>query len=974
MTEPNETKAPVPATFPVVGLGASAGGLEALNAFFEAVPAATGMAFVVVQHLSPNQDSILHNLIQRHTTLNVRRIEDNDIVQPNMVYVLPSGSLLAIEGGCLRLSPMPVSEGWPETINQFFSSLAMDRGENAVAIVLSGAGHDGTDGAAQVKSHGGLVMAQDLETASQSSMPFSLTDAGLADFVLPPELMPGYLLSHFAIDLPQTPEVDDLTGEITDDDLKRISRVVRKQTGYNFVDYKVSTMRRQIARRMGVHQLSLVADYLALLEHQPGESSQLVKGLLIHVTSFFRDANAFEALRAGPLMALLQKLSIDDVFRVWVPGCASGEEAVSIAILIYECLRELNRTEMEVRIFATDLNRELVQRARAGQYTVASTEHISEARLRDHFIRTDECFQVRAHIARMIVWAEHNLIEHPPFSNLYLISCRNVMIYFQPRLQERIRALFQFALRPEGILFLGSSEAMPEASDMFSVLDSKHKIYQRTSSPSQQWMRLDHPLYSRGPAAAEETMTTPKLPQRDSEDEYLRVIREMLLTHYDSTCAIIDERYHMRYAYGQIDQYFRLVAGGEAQQSVLNMAREGLDVELTIALYEAFEGSREIVRRGVQVKTNGEDRLINLIVKPVEGIPAGGRLRLLILEPGSTPGQPVDDAAYQATIEEGATITSLRGEVQQARMALQSATQALQAKSEELTSSMEEIGSANEEIQTTNEELRTSKEELESMNEELNTLNTQLSNQNHELSHANNALYNFLQSTAIGVIFLDQNLAIREYTQAVTAIFSLRKSDVGRPLSEIKAQLTYETLIADASAVLDTLANHERELQTTDGRWYMMEIRPYRTMNNIVDGLVLTFSEITLQKLAQQQAEHTSDYVRQVIDTMESSVLELDSKLHVLAANTAFYAQFQYSPEDTIGRPLYELGSGQWDIPELRRLLGKIIPQRTFVSDYTVTHDFPNLGRYTMRLNARQVKAMNRILLVITDFVEAPVP
>jgi two-component system, chemotaxis family, CheB/CheR fusion protein len=931
------------------------------------------MAFVVVQHLSHNQESILHEIIQRHSKMKVQPIADDTDIQPDQVYVLPAGYDVTIEGYQLHLKPMPATEGWPETITLFFESLAQERHEHAVAIILSGAGHDGTEGARVVIDNGGLVIAQDLESAVQSSMPFNVIDAGLAAVVLSPDLMPSYLMSHFQVDLPVVAQVDDFTESITDADLKRVLRQLRHQSGYNFSEYKVSTVRRQIARRMGTHQLHRVNDYLALMEQQVSETEQLVKGLLITVTSFFRDPDAFEALKTDALLPLLKSLSIDDIFRVWVPGCASGEEAVSIAIIIYECLRDLQMTEMEVRIFATDINRDLIQRARLGTYH-AVIEGVSPARLKDHFMQTDDGYTVRAHISRMIVWAEHNLVEHPPFSGLHLISCRNVLIYFQPKLQERVRTLFHFALRSGGILFLGTSEAMPELLDLFTTVNSKQKIYQRTSGASYHWMKLDRPLFSKAQVQLEETPMTAKLSQPSGDNHNLRVIKESLLTHYSSTCVIVDERYIVRYSYGEIDQYLRLVPGGEAQNNVLSMAREGLESELTIALYEAFDSDKAVTRQGVWLKTNGVERQVNLIVLPIHDTALGSRYRLVIFEPATGDNALEAPTGEKTTSRNGATITRLRGEIQQARQALQSATQALQAKNEELTSSMEEIGSANEEIQTTNEELRTSKEELESMNEELNTLNTQLSNQNSELTHANNALYNFLQSTAIGVIFLDQNLAIREYTQAVTSIFSLRKSDIGRPLAEITSQLQYESLIGDATTVLDTLVNVERKVASTEERWYKVEIRPYRTMNNIIDGLVLTFIDITIQHQAQEQALKTSQYLRKVIDTVDNSLLELDSSLRVVAANAAFYEQFHVKPDDTIGRLIYDLGNGQWDIPDLRRLLNEIIPRQSFVRDYTVTHEFPQLGKRTMRLTAEQIKDIDGILLVITELFEPDAP
>jgi two-component system, chemotaxis family, CheB/CheR fusion protein len=958
----------VQAEFPVVGLGASAGGLEALTAFFEATPLNSGMAFVVVQHLSVQQESILDEIIQRHTRINVETISDGTVIEKNQVYVLPAGYETSIdENKRLSLVPKTKDEGWPETISRFFRSLAEAWRERAAVVILSGAGYDGTEGARAIRDSGGLVIAQDLDSSLQDGMPFSVIDAGLANAVLAPDFMPAYLLKHFEIKLPKIPQLADLSEAITDEELKRILRQLRLHTSnYDFGDYKETTLRRQIARRMSAHRLNTAKAYIALLKQKPNEVEQLVKSLLVHVTRFFRDPEAFEALKVNGLLPLLKNLSIDNIFRVWVPGCASGEEAVSLAILIYECLRELDMMEMEVRIFATDMNRDLIQRGRSGVYPASITEEMTETRLRDHFIAIDTGYQVRTHISRMIVWAEHNLIEHPPFSNLYLISCRNVLIYFQPQLQDKVRALFQFGLRPDGILFLGSSEAMPVTGDLFTVIDSKHKIYRRMAGLAQQWLRLDQPLFAKVLPRLEASL--PQQAIRNRENPFLRVIEEMLLSHYNSTCVIVDENYQIRYTYGEIDRYLRLIPGGELQSSVLNMAREGLDVELTISLHEADNTQQTIIREGVQVKNRNDEYPINLIVKPIDES-FGKGFKLLIFEPKPIAQNPGEMSSGDGDGADGHALNQLRTESQRIHLALQSATQALQDKSAELVSSIDEISSANKEIQTTNEELRTSKEELESLNEELNTLNTQLTNQNQELGYVNNALFNFLQSTAIGVIFLDLRLMIRDYTQAATKLFSLRKSDIGRPLAEIRTQFVYTNLIEDAKHVLDSLETTEVELSTQENNWYKVEVRPYRTLNNAIDGLVLTFSDITIQKQAQHQAEQQSVYMREVFDTIENSLLELDGDLRVVAANTQFYEQFQVGPEETIGRLLYHLGNGQWDIPDLRRLLTEIIPEQRFVRDYKVSHDFPKLGKQTVLLNARQIDSVNRLLLVFTDII-----
>jgi two-component system CheB/CheR fusion protein len=718
-----------------------------------------------------------------------------------------------------------------------------------------------------------MVIAQLPRTASQDTMPLNVIESNIANAVLTPAQMPDYLLDAFKIDIGRPSTFNSMAEAISDEDLARIVRRLRQQTGRDFENYRTSTMRRQTARRMAAVQTGSIEAYLDYLNAHPEEAERLTQYLLINVTNFFRDPEAFESLKTNALLPMLKRMDIDTIFRAWVPGCATGEEAVSIAITIYECLRELDMPEMEVRVFASDANRDLIQQARNGVYPASLVEHVSEARLRDHFFAEDNNFRVRNHISRMIIWSEHNLVEHPPFSQLHLISCRNVLIYFQRRLQDRVLALFQFALNPKGILFLGSSETMPFTADEFTQIDQKHKIYQRSNNALHLWLQLDQPLFRKLPNYSEELMSNQRSSKRNEGSRELDVIKEMLLTHYNPTSLIVDESYYILFSFGEIDRYLRFVQGANIQRSVLDVAREGLDIELTIALHDAFTNDDQtIVRPGVQVKNDGDERIIDLIVKPIRDGQLGNRYKLVIFHTvGDKNIRNRDLLSDNIDDDANTLVVQLRQELKQTQQVLQNTTQALQAKSEELTTSMEEIRSANEEVQTTNEELRTSKEELESMNEELNTLNTQLTDQNYELSRAKNTLHNFLQSTEIGMVFLDQDLLIREYTSAVTGIFGLRRTDVGRPLTEIAAQVTENDLIADAKKVLDTLDSVEKEVRTLDGNWYNLRIRPYRTTNNIIDGLVMTFSGITTQKAAQERMYQNVQIQKALADTFEAN-------------------------------------------------------------------------------------------------------
>lgn len=472
------------ASIPIVALCASAGGLEAFQAFFENMPVSSGIAFLVVQHQHFQQESILNDIIQRGTLIPVLPMADGLLIERDRIYVLPSAFEVTIWNGRFQLAELQRAPGWPNTIDRFLMSLAHDAGERVIAIILSGAGVDGTQGARTVRENGGLVIAQEPKSAAQEAMPLSVIEAKAANVVLPPHKMPDFLLSALKIDISRTIVPENLADTISEEDLSRIVRRLRRQQGRDYAEYKTSTMRRQTARRMGSLQIDTMDGYLAYMDQHPEEASLLARYLLINVTSFFRDDDAFESLKQNALLPMLRKMDIDTAFRAWVPGCATGEEAVSIAITIYECLRELNMPEMEVRLFATDANRDLMQRARIGFYPSSIVEHVSESRLHDHFSQEENGYRVRNHISRMIIYSEHNLVEHPPFSQLHLISCRNVLIYFQRRLQDRILSLFQFALRPEGILFLGSSETMPFNNDDFIQIDSKSKIYRRATGSS----------------------------------------------------------------------------------------------------------------------------------------------------------------------------------------------------------------------------------------------------------------------------------------------------------------------------------------------------------------------------------------------------------------------------------------------------------------------------------------------------------
>ena len=963
-TEPRQ------ASFPVVALCGSAGGLEAFQAFFGVMPDISGMAFVVVQHLASSHESVLDILIQRHTQIRVERISDNSVLQPDHIYVLPAGYFLDLWNGSLQLTPYgPEYVGLVRTIDQFLISLARDQGTRAAALIFSGAGTDSLEGARSIKHYGGFVLAQDLDSASHVSMPANVIKAGLADSTSNPAHMPNILIDYFQRTLADYAPPPLQTIDISEADMRRVIRRLQRLIGHDFTAYKRSAFERQLRLQIAESKHQSIDAYLDHLTRSREEAEQLAKNLLINVTSFFRDSAAFEALKEKALLPALRKANFDTPFRVWVPGCASGEEAVSIAILIHECLQELQLLDLEVRIFATDVSHDIIQRARWGIFPASIKAHISPTRLRAHFIEEDNGYRLRNHISRMITWGVHNLTEHPPFSRLNLISCRNVLIYYQQNMQERLIALFTFALYPDGMLLLGRSESLPYTTQAFTTIDHENRIYQRLEAKKGDWLSLDQPLFVNVPQHDEQPTSDHLQVRRPSETQELEIIKNMLVAHYDSTCAIVDDQYQVRYTFGDIDHFLKIPPGKEDQHNILSMAREGLDTALIMALHMTTNGGQVITREGIRVKHNGGERTINLIIKPIAADKLPDGHKLIVFEQVSA--KLHDDEVDPAEAAADSMLKHLQDELEQSQHALHSVTQALQAKDEELTTSLEEARSANEEVQSTNEALRNSKAETESMNEELNILNNQLADQNSALSRANSTLYNFLQSTPSGMIFVDEDLTIKDFTVAVTDIFGLREADKGRPLREIAHQLIYSELMVDAERVLNASDTIEKEVRTRSGKWYHVYIHSYRTISGIVDGLALIFSDISRQKAAESDARAYALYLSAIFDTLEHSLIELDSNLRVLTANRSFYKTFQVSMEDTLGKEFHNMGNGQWNTPELHRLLTDIIPEQNSVHEYTVTRNFPKLGDRTIHVNARHFAQLDRILLVFTDVSQA---
>jgi two-component system CheB/CheR fusion protein len=977
--------------FPIVGIGASAGGLAAFEAFFSAMPADTesGMAFVLVQHLSPDHKSILADLVKRYARMQVYEVEDGMEVKPNCAYIIPPNRDMAFLNGTLQLLEPAAPHGLRLPIDFFFRSLAQDQRERGICIVFSGSGSDGTLGVRAIKGEGGMVIVQNPDSAEYDGMPRSAIATGLVDYVLPPAEMPAQLIAYVNHAFGKTPRRVSAPTPKGDESLKKICILLRDQTGHDFSQYKENTIVRRIERRMALHQIEHPDAYLRYLRKTPVEAEALFRDLLIGVTNFFRDPEAFGALQALVIPHLFTGKPTGGAVRVWVCGCSTGEEAYSIAILIQEHLETLKQT-FKVQIFATDVDKQAIAQARAGIFPASIAADLSPERLAHFFSHepNGEVFRIQKVIRDLIVFSDQDVIRDPPFSKLDLISCRNLLIYMNGELQKKLIPLFHYALNPEGVLFLGSSETVGEYAAPFDVMDRKWKIYQRKGDiPGAPRPALDTfvPSLSEGG-----TRHRPLLAEgRDEVRGNLRALAEQaLLQHYTSAGVLINSHGEILHICGRTGKYLE-PAPGDAGVNILPMAREGLRRELTTALHKVVVHKKPVHYPGLRVRTNGDIITVNLTVRPVETSRGGALLPdlfLVILEEAQTAAHDLsrDGAAKDAgtpDMDIDGRIAELEQELRAKDEYLQTTLEEIETSNEELKSTNEEMQSVNEELQSTNEELETSKEELQSVNEELATVNAELQTKVYDLSRANNDMNNLLAGTGVATLFVDHQLCISRFTPPTTQLINLIQTDIGRPMAHIVSNLIgYEDLVEDIKTVLDSLVPKEAEVQTKEGAWYLMNIRPYRTQENTIEGAVVTFVDITERKqmeAALREAalrELQAAFAENIVATVRQPLLVLDEKLSVVSANRSFYSTFNVEPDRTLGRILYDLGNRQWDIPKLRRLLENILPQNSSFEDFEVTHTFQKIGRCKMLLNARRIYSAegktNLILLAIENVTD----
>jgi two-component system CheB/CheR fusion protein len=841
--------------FPIVGIGASAGGLGAFEAFFSAMPADTksGMAFVLVQHLAPDHKSILCELVRRFTRMQVFEVEEGMTVRPHCAYIIPPNRDMALLNGTLHLLEPSSPRGLRLPIDFFFRSLAEDQHERAIGIVLSGSGSDGTQGVRAIKGEGGMVMAQNPESTEHAGMPSSAIATGLVDFVLPPAEMPARLISYVVHAFGKIPRpISSPVPLLADDSMQKIFVLLRGLTGHDFSGYKQNTISRRIDRRMAVHQIERRDEYIRFLQQNSAEVEALFRDFLIGVTSFFRDPEAFAALEAQAIPRLLADKSADAGIRVWAAGCSTGEEAYSIAILLRERMEELKRS-FRIQVFATDIDRRAIKLARVGDYPASITADVPPKRLARFFTSepTGGAYRINKVIRDMLIFSEQDVIRDPPFSKLDMIVCRNLLIYLNAELQKKLISLFHYALNPDGVLFLGTSETVGEFVNLFAAIDHKAKLYRRKEDGS----RALRPVKGIKLPPVTEDSVPPKPfenPRGDSKVQLRELTERALLEHHAPVGALVDKHGEILFLQGRTGLYLE-PAPGEAGMNILKMARQGLRQELTNVLRKASAQKGPIRRRRLRIKTNGEFSYVDLTVWPVAANSDEPARFLVVLEE-----TPVSDEARVAVLDsvEGADVdervAALKQELRAKEESLQAMNEVLESANEELCTSNEEMQSINEELQSSNEELETSKEELQSINEELATVNAELQQKVTDLSRVNNDISNLMVSTGMGIIFLDVQQNIRRFTPAVTQVINLIPTDLGRPMGHIVSNLKgYDHLAADVQAVLDSLTPREVEVQTHTGAWYLLRIRPYRSLENVIDGAVITFTEITEMKKAQ---------------------------------------------------------------------------------------------------------------------------
>ena len=966
-------------SFPVVGIGASAGGLEAFGEMLSALPADTGMAFVLIQHLDPAHESMLASLLARKSPLPVTQVSDGMAVEPNHVYVIPPNARMGIEDGQLTLVQRAGAGEKNMPIDYFLQSLAESRRDAAIGVILSGTATDGTFGLKAIKAEGGICFAQDEVSAKYPGMPASAISAGCVDFALPPRKIAAELariarrgppaLAGF----PAGAVAPAALPAGNDGHIRKLLLLIRNATGADFTYYKSSTIHRRISRRMLIRKIASIREYVEYVRKEGAELDALYQDILIHVTSFFREPETFQILESRILPQIapssMESKMEPEAVRVWVAGCSTGEEAYSIAMVLAEYFSNWAR-KVPVQIFATDLSESSIEHARAGVYSGTTLAGVSPERLNRFFVKSSGKYQVAQSIRDICTFARQDLTRDPPFSRIDLISCRNVLIYLEPMLQKRILTAFHYSLKDKGVLLLGKSESLNSSPDLFTQVEKKGKFYRKRAVTNSPQMGAT-PGYDRSGQTGKSTKSA--IPAADLQKEADRLV----WTRYAHAGLIVDDNLHILHFRGDTSSYMAPAAGA-ASLHVLKMVRGDLVVDVRAAFQKSKRENRP-VKREITIASGGRAREVAVDVIPLSAMHSGERHFLILFEEAR---QAAVASAPARTIRQAkgddSQIAKLRQELSATQEYLQAVIEEQETSNEELKAANEEALSNNEELQSTNEELETAKEELQSTNEELVTLTEQQASRNVELTQLNDDLRNVLDGLRIPILILGDDRRIRRFTPAAERLFNLLPTDVGRPFRDLRPNLDLPDLQPLISRAIETLAAQEQEVRDLDGRYYAMSVRPYRTSDNRIDGVLIVLIDTDAMKRSLEEIRRAREYANGIVETVRQPLVVLDSGLIVVTANRAFYGTFQLSPGTIRKQRIFDVADGAWDSADLRNLLEQVLPGKRQFNDFKLTHTFPKVGRRTLLLNARELRqsagspspTSEMILLAMEDVTE----
>lgn len=924
------------APFPIVGMGGSAGSFHAFEKFFLHMPVNSGMAFVIVMHLDKSHHINVSGMLQPVTSMKIKEAQDGTQVLPDHIYIIPPDKDMGIHNGRLLLMQASRYKGAHMSIDYFLQSLAEDQWNNAVAIIFSGMGADGETGIRMIKEKLGMVMAQDPETADYPSMPNTAIKTSMVDYILTPEEMPVKLiqyLNHPAIRESQ-PESEFTLNHSNYTHLQKILMLLRSHTGHDFTLYKKNTIIRRIERRIAFYQLNDYIDYINYLRENPNEILLLFNELLIGVTKFFRDRDAFESLK-NKLYPILQTKKDEEPIRVWVAGCSTGEEAYSIAILLIEYMESLKLLKMpKLQIFATDLDPQAIEYARSGSYFMNIISEVSPERLERFFIKINDGYIVKKEVREMIVFAQHNLIKDAPFTRLDLLCCRNVLIYLTTELQKKIIPVFHYSLNQTGVLFLGPAESVGNFTDSFTSLDHKWKIFQRKEGATSVGNMLDFPFHV---ANQYNKNTKTALPVKNLKNPLAETFHKILLDNFTPTSLLLNERGDILYINGQTGRYMQ-INSGEAVFNIHRLAKEELKYALGNALHQAWEHKNKIEIPDIKVRDNGKVYLVSFQIDYINEIPLQDLLLVTFYDHGLIRKRRTLKGTQADPSREGA-IVELEKELIYTKQQLHSTIEQMETSLEELKSTNEELQSTNEELQSTNEEALTTKEEMQSLNEELMTINLQYQNKAEELTQLNNDMKNLLDNTEIGTIFLDNQLNILRFTPQVTKLFNVIPGDIGRSITHIVSNFDYPSLENSIKEVIEKLVGKELEVSTKKDEWYNLRIMPYRTMDNFISGAVVTFTKITPVKAMENKLKNLLDYTKAIINQVPDAALVLDKDKKILVASTKFLQEFNLREQEVLEHSVMEIAHNKWNTDKIDSLFSE-----NGISQLFIQHDFRGSG------------------------------